>query len=149
MNLIIQYDFKIVILDRYFLHDWYKIKRHLIQKNMNKVINIYYLYIGFIICVCKCVCYTIFYNMLIYEYWYLMENYFYRSDMNKYRIDLGLFIPHIEATGNYDVNGNVLLLPVRSRGEFWASFGQITFNYTFYSFTTYKIIWCLCKPFCI
>jgi len=51
--------------------------------------------------------------------------------MNKYRIDLGLFIPHIEATGNYDVNGNVLLLPVRSRGEFWASFGQITFNYTF------------------
>jgi len=53
--------------------------------------------------------------------------------MNKYRIDLGLFIPHIEATGNYDVNGNVLLLPVRSRGEFWASFGQITFNYTFYS----------------
>lgn len=51
--------------------------------------------------------------------------------MNKYRIDLGLFIPHIEATGSYDVNGNVLLLPVRSRGEFWASFGQITFNYTF------------------
>jgi len=51
--------------------------------------------------------------------------------MNKYRIDLGLFIPHIEATGNYDVNGNVLLLPVRSRGEFWVSFGQITFNYIF------------------
>lgn len=62
-----------------------------------------------------------------------MVNYFHRSDMNKYRIDLGLFIPHIEATGNYDVNGNVLLLPVRSRGEFWASFGQITFNYTCYS----------------
>lgn len=49
-----------------------------------------------------------------------------RSDMNKYRIDLGLFIPHIEATGNYDVNGNVLLLPVRSRGEFWASFENVT-----------------------
>lgn len=49
--------------------------------------------------------------------------------MNKYRIDLGLFIPHIEATGNYDVNGNVLLLPVRSRGEFWTSFGQIILHY--------------------
>lgn len=53
--------------------------------------------------------------------------------MNKYRIDLGLFIPHIEATGSYDVNGNVLLLPVRSRGEFWTSFGQIIKLYFMYN----------------
>ncbi|XP_050541636.1 circadian clock-controlled protein daywake-like [Daktulosphaira vitifoliae] len=49
-----------------------------------------------------------------------------RSDLNKLRVDLGIFIPHLEATGNYDVNGNVLLLPVRSRGDFWASFDNVT-----------------------
>lgn len=49
-----------------------------------------------------------------------------RSDLDKYRIDMGLGIPRIETTGSYDVNGNVLLLPVRSRGEFWASFTNIT-----------------------
>lgn len=49
-----------------------------------------------------------------------------KSDLNKYRVDFGLYLPYIEATGNYDVNGNVLLLPVRSRGEFWASFNNVT-----------------------
>ncbi|KAI5715237.1 hypothetical protein M8J77_012797 [Diaphorina citri] len=49
-----------------------------------------------------------------------------KSDLNKYRIDLALHLPHIEVTGNYDVNGNVLLFPVRSRGDFWAAFGNVT-----------------------
>ncbi|KAI5714194.1 hypothetical protein M8J76_012679 [Diaphorina citri] len=44
----------------------------------------------------------------------------------RYRIDLALHLPHIEVTGNYDVNGNVLLFPVRSRGDFWAAFGNVT-----------------------
>lgn len=37
-----------------------------------------------------------------------------------------LTIPRVEARGKYEVNGNVLLLPVRSNGEFWAEFSDIT-----------------------
>jgi hypothetical protein len=35
---------------------------------------------------------------------------------------MGLTLPRIEATGKYEVTGNVLLFPVRSKGEFWAVF---------------------------
>jgi hypothetical protein len=35
---------------------------------------------------------------------------------------MGLSLPRIEATGRYEVTGNVLLFPVRSKGEFWAMF---------------------------
>lgn len=37
-----------------------------------------------------------------------------------------LTIPRVEARGKYDILGNVLLLPVRSNGEFWAEFTDIT-----------------------
>lgn len=37
-----------------------------------------------------------------------------------------LSIPRVEARGKYEVNGNVLLLPVRSNGDFWAEFSEIT-----------------------
>jgi hypothetical protein len=47
-----------------------------------------------------------------------------RSDINRLRMDLGLSIPRIEATGTYEVVGQVLLFPVRSRGEFWALFSK-------------------------
>lgn len=33
-----------------------------------------------------------------------------------------LGIPHVDLRGKYEVIGNVLLLPVRSIGEFWAEF---------------------------
>uniref|UniRef100_A0A1B6E265 Haemolymph juvenile hormone binding protein n=1 Tax=Clastoptera arizonana TaxID=38151 RepID=A0A1B6E265_9HEMI len=49
-----------------------------------------------------------------------------KSDLSKFRFDMGLGIPRIEATGSYEVTGQVLLFPVRSRGEFWASFSNIT-----------------------
>ncbi|XP_004923014.1 protein takeout [Bombyx mori] len=45
-----------------------------------------------------------------------------RSDLKKLRIDLGLVLPRIEITGRYEVSGQVLLFPVRSRGDFWAAF---------------------------
>nr|CAD7418626.1 unnamed protein product [Timema cristinae] len=45
-----------------------------------------------------------------------------RTDLDDYRIDMGLEIPRIEALGKYDVSGNILLFPVRSRGEFTAIF---------------------------
>lgn len=37
-----------------------------------------------------------------------------------------LTIPRVEARGKYEVVGNVLLLPVRSNGDFWAEFTDIT-----------------------
>lgn len=37
-----------------------------------------------------------------------------------------LTIPRVESRGKYEVIGNVLLLPVRSNGEFWAEFTDIT-----------------------
>lgn len=49
-----------------------------------------------------------------------------KGDVNKYKMDLTLGIPRIEVTGNYEVVGQVLLFPVRSRGEFWAMFVNIT-----------------------
>ncbi|XP_049857354.1 circadian clock-controlled protein daywake-like [Schistocerca gregaria] len=48
-----------------------------------------------------------------------------KADMTTYRIDVGLRLPSIETTGRYDVSGNILLFPVRSRGEFWAGFYDI------------------------
>ncbi|XP_067014618.1 protein takeout [Anabrus simplex] len=48
-----------------------------------------------------------------------------KSDVAAYRIDMGLTIPRIEASGSYEVTGNVLLFPVRSRGEFYAVFYDV------------------------
>ncbi|XP_037036851.1 protein takeout-like [Bradysia coprophila] len=49
-----------------------------------------------------------------------------RSDVKKLRIDMRLTVPRVESRGKYEVFGNVLLLPVRSNGEFWAEFSDIT-----------------------
>ncbi|XP_071440006.1 protein takeout-like [Hetaerina americana] len=49
-----------------------------------------------------------------------------KSDLATYRLDLGMKIPKITATGHYEVTGNVLLLPVRSRGDFLSSFSDVT-----------------------
>lgn len=45
-----------------------------------------------------------------------------RSDVKKLRIDMSLGIPRVETRGKYEIIGNVLLLPVRSNGEFWTEF---------------------------
>ncbi|KAL1140368.1 hypothetical protein AAG570_000300 [Ranatra chinensis] len=49
-----------------------------------------------------------------------------QGDVPNFKIDLYLWIPRIEVTGNYEVSGNVLLFPVRSRGDFWAMFSNVT-----------------------
>ncbi|BES97648.1 Haemolymph juvenile hormone Hypothetical protein protein (JHBP) [Nesidiocoris tenuis] len=49
-----------------------------------------------------------------------------KGNVTTYKIELALSIPRIETTGSYEVNGNVLLFPVRSRGDFWAFFSNIT-----------------------
>lgn len=40
----------------------------------------------------------------------------------RYVIDLGFVLPKVEIRGKYEVTGNVLLFPVRSKGDFWAVF---------------------------
>ncbi|XP_059486361.1 uncharacterized protein LOC132202984 [Neocloeon triangulifer] len=49
-----------------------------------------------------------------------------KSDLSKLRIDLGMRLPRLSAMGHYEVTGQVLLFPVRSRGDFWATFNDIT-----------------------
>jgi hypothetical protein len=48
--------------------------------------------------------------------------------LQKLRVDLGLYIPHIKSKGRYEVNGQVLLLPILSHGEFYAEFSKKNFN---------------------
>ncbi|CRK98545.1 CLUMA_CG011896, isoform A [Clunio marinus] len=48
-----------------------------------------------------------------------------RSDLKKLRLDLGLYFPKIKSKGRYEVNGQVLLLPIVSRGEFYAEFTDV------------------------
>lgn len=38
---------------------------------------------------------------------------------------MSIGIPRVEVRGKYDVIGNVLLLPVRSNGDFWAEFSKL------------------------
>ncbi|KAL3282203.1 hypothetical protein HHI36_005397 [Cryptolaemus montrouzieri] len=45
-----------------------------------------------------------------------------KADVDHYTIELGVKLPRIDIRGKYDVNGNVLLFPVRSKGDFWAIF---------------------------
>lgn len=37
---------------------------------------------------------------------------------------MSLSIPRVETRGRYEVIGQVLLLPVRSAGEFWTEFSE-------------------------
>lgn len=47
------------------------------------------------------------------------------ADVDKYVIEIGFKFPRMDIRGKYDVNGNVLLFPVRSKGDFWAIFLDI------------------------
>ncbi|XP_065337820.1 uncharacterized protein LOC135938172 [Cloeon dipterum] len=49
-----------------------------------------------------------------------------KSDLSRLRIDLGMRLPRISAMGHYEVSGQVLLFPVKSKGDFWATFNDIT-----------------------
>lgn len=48
-----------------------------------------------------------------------------RSDLKNLRIDIAFTLPRIEVSGFYEVSGQVLLFPVRSRGDFWAAFSKL------------------------
>ncbi|XP_071555960.1 protein takeout [Temnothorax nylanderi] len=48
-----------------------------------------------------------------------------RVNISSYRFDLHLSLPKIDIHGSYDINGNVLLFPIQSHGDFWALFGDV------------------------
>jgi len=48
-----------------------------------------------------------------------------RVNISSYRFDLHLTLPKIDVHGSYDINGNVLLFPIQSHGDFWALFGDV------------------------
>ncbi|KAJ8673671.1 hypothetical protein QAD02_004933 [Eretmocerus hayati] len=48
-----------------------------------------------------------------------------RTDLRTLRLDLHLAMPKIELRGRYEVAGQVLLFPIQSKGDFWASFGNV------------------------
>ncbi|KAF7266253.1 hypothetical protein GWI33_020290 [Rhynchophorus ferrugineus] len=47
------------------------------------------------------------------------------ADVDNYIIEIGFKFPRMDLRGKYDVNGNVLLFPVRSKGDFWAIFLEV------------------------
>ncbi|XP_066159116.1 protein takeout-like [Euwallacea fornicatus] len=47
------------------------------------------------------------------------------ANVDNYVIEIGFKFPRMDIRGKYDVNGNVLLFPVRSKGDFWAIFLDI------------------------
>lgn len=48
-----------------------------------------------------------------------------RVNLSTHRFDIHITFPKIELQGLYDINGNVLLFPLQSHGEFWALFGDV------------------------
>jgi len=48
-----------------------------------------------------------------------------KADVDTLNIQIGFKLPRLEIRGKYDVNGNVLLFPVRSKGNFWAVFLEV------------------------
>ena len=50
-----------------------------------------------------------------------------RADQANLKFDLRMVLPKLEVEGQYDVVGNVFLLPIRSKGNIWALFGKIYF----------------------
>ncbi|XP_026466729.1 protein takeout-like [Ctenocephalides felis] len=47
------------------------------------------------------------------------------ADFETLTFNFEVFLPHIEAKGNYNIDGNILLLPIRGNGPFTANFFKI------------------------
>ncbi|XP_026466735.1 protein takeout-like [Ctenocephalides felis] len=48
------------------------------------------------------------------------------ADFETLTFNFEVFLPHIEAKGNYNIDGNILLLPIRGNGPFTANFTNST-----------------------
>ncbi|KRT86741.1 hemolymph juvenile hormone-binding protein, partial [Oryctes borbonicus] len=61
-----------------------------------------------------------------------------RADIKRYTIELTMKLPKVDIRGKYDVGGNVLLFPVRSKGDFWAIFVNVDVYVKIYGKETIK-----------
>lgn len=52
----------------------------------------------------------------------------FRADTDKLEIELSITLPHIGVTADYDVDGRVLLAPIKSRGIFRGNFSKSCFE---------------------
>ena len=48
----------------------------------------------------------------------------FRADPDKLALELSITLPHIGVTADYDVDGRILLAPVKSRGVFKGNFSK-------------------------
>lgn len=48
-----------------------------------------------------------------------------RSSPAQYKFSIGLQFPKLNITGKYDILGNLLLIPIKGRGPFWADFKDV------------------------
>ena len=53
----------------------------------------------------------------------------FRVDTDKLAIELSITLPHIDVTADYDVEGRVLLAPVKSSGVFRGNFSKSCFEH--------------------
>ena len=52
----------------------------------------------------------------------------FRADPDKLALELSITLPHIDVTSDYDVEGRVLLAPIKSRGVFKGNFSKSCFE---------------------
>ena len=52
----------------------------------------------------------------------------FRADTDKLALELSITLPHIDVTADYDVEGRILLAPVKSRGVFKGNFSKSCFE---------------------
>jgi hypothetical protein len=53
----------------------------------------------------------------------------FRVNTDMLAIELSITLPHIDVTADYDVEGRVLLAPVKSRGVFRGNFSKFCFEH--------------------
>jgi hypothetical protein len=52
----------------------------------------------------------------------------FRADPDKLALELSITLPHIDVTADYDVEGRVLVAPIKSKGVFKGNFSKSCFE---------------------
>lgn len=65
------------------------------------------------------------------------------ANIKNYRLDLQLALPKVELRGQYNVTGQVLVLPIQSYGQFWARIGKSLEQFFFFINYFCNNIWIL------
>jgi hypothetical protein len=51
----------------------------------------------------------------------------FRTDVDKLALELSITLPRIDVTADYDVDGRILVAPIKSRGVFKGNFSEFCF----------------------